>query len=87
MESGNFLSKSDAASAVDASVHVSDNHWTDILILNCSFELVVSRSIKTIIFRVVLQVALTTLIADRAIERMVCKDEFHYGTSGNSGSL
>lgn len=87
MESSNFFSESNATSTVDASVHVGDDHRPDILILNCSFEFVMSGSIEPIVKGVVLEIALAALIADRTIQGMVSQDEFHDSASGNSGSL
>lgn len=44
MESCHFFTETNAASAVNASIHVSDNKRSDVLVLNCSFIFIVAAS-------------------------------------------
>ena len=71
METCNLFSKSDASSAVDTSVHVGDYKGTDIFVLDCSLELVISTVLISIEVRVILQIALSSLITDRTVERVI----------------
>ena len=71
MKSCYFFSKSDASSAVNTSIHVGDNERSDIFVLDCSFELVVPSVRISVEMRIVLEIALTTLIADGAVEGVV----------------
>lgn len=87
METCNFLCESDASGAVDASVHVSYNKGTDVLVLNGSLELIISTCCVAVVHGVVLQIAFTTLIADGTVERMVDKEELHDTTSSESGDF
>lgn len=87
MEAGDFFGESDTSGAVNTSVHMGDDQWADIFILNGSFEFVISACGESVIHGVVLQIALTTLIADWAIEWMVQKKKLHDTTSSDSGNL
>lgn len=71
IEATNLFCESDAASAVDASVHVSDHNWANVFILHCSFELVVSAIIIAIVIWVILEIALSSLITDGTIQWMI----------------
>ena len=82
MESSNFFTESDAAGAVDASVHVGDYQWADIFVLHCPFELVISTMFVSIEVRVVLEVTFATLIADGAVQRVVGQQKLHHSSSG-----
>jgi len=67
VEASHFFGKSDASGTVDAAGHVSDDQWSDVFVLGCSFEFVVSGGIVAVVKRVVLEIALTTLIADGTV--------------------
>jgi len=67
VEAGHFLGKSDASGAVDATGHVGDNQRSDVFVLSCSFEFVVSGGIVAVVKRVVLEIALAALIADGTV--------------------
>jgi hypothetical protein len=71
MRTGHFFVEPDTSSAVNASVHVGDDQWSDIFVLNCSLELVVSAFSESIILTVVLEIALSSLIANGTVERMI----------------
>jgi len=71
-----FLSETDATSAVNATSHHGSHNGTDILILNSALDFTETRAIRTVIHRLILEVTLTTLIANRAIKRVIGKDEF-----------
>lgn len=69
--------ESDAASAVNTPVHVGDHQWTYVLVLDCSLVLVVPTCCESVEVGVVLEVALTALVADGAVKRVVCQQELH----------
>jgi len=69
---------------VNASVHVSDHQRAYVFVLDCPFELVVSALSESIIVAVVLKVALSSLIANGTIKRMIGQQEFHDTTSSQS---
>ena len=71
MRTGHFFVEADTSGAVNASVHVGDDQWSDIFVLNCSLELVVSAFSESIILAVVLEIALSSLIANGTVERMI----------------
>lgn len=87
VEASNFLTEADAASAVNASVHMSHHQGPDILILYGPLELVVSAFLISVEMRVVLQVALASLIADRAVERVIGEQKLHDSSSSVPGGL
>jgi hypothetical protein len=64
-----------------------DNQGTNILVLHCPLVFLVSASCVSIEVGVVLQIALSTLIADRTIQGMVSKQKFHHCTSSKAGNL
>lgn len=70
---------------MDASVHVSNNQWANVLVLDGSFKFVISTGAVTVEERVVLQITLTTLIANWTVKRVVDQKELHDAASGNSG--
>ena len=70
-----------------ASVHVGDDHWPDVLVLHSTLEFVVPGGVETIVVGVVLQVALSTLVTDRAVEGMVGQDELHDSSTGDTSGL
>lgn len=67
----NLLCKSNTSCTVNASIHVSDDYRAEVLILYSPFEFMISRCFISIIMREVLKIALTTLITNRTVERMV----------------
>lgn len=73
----NLLGESDASCAVDASGHGSLDEWTDVLVLDSSLIFSHSALLISINLGDILQVALTTLIANWAIEWMVGQKELH----------
>lgn len=85
MESSDFFAETDAAGAVDAPVHVGDDQGPDIFVLDCALVLVVAASSVAIVVGVVLEVALSSLVADGAVERVVGEQELHDSASGESG--
>src|SRR5690606_24331158 len=70
--------ETNAARAVDAARHDRLHERADILVLDRALVLDVARLVDAIRHRLILQVALTALVADRAVERMVDKQEFHH---------
>ena len=73
----NLLSESDASSAMDTSGHSSLDKWADVLVLNGSLILSHSALFVSINLGDILQIALTALIANWAIEWVVSQKEFH----------
>jgi hypothetical protein len=87
MKSSNFLAKTNAASTVNASIHMSDYQRPDIFILYGSLELVVSTFLISVKMGVVLQIALTSLVADRTVERVIGEQKLHDSSSSVPGGL
>ena len=87
MESCHFFTESDAAGAVDASVHVGDHQWTHVLILYGPFVLLIPTCLISVEVGVVLEVAFPALIADGAVQGMVSKEELHDTASCDSSYL
>jgi len=48
------------------------HQWTDVFILHCSLVLVIPSSTVAVEVGVVLEIAFSSLIADGAIEWMIC---------------
>lgn len=66
---------------------MSDDKWSDVLVLNSSLELFISTFSVSIIHWVVLQITFTSLVADRTVQRMVDQKELHDASSGKSGNF
>jgi len=73
-----FGSEADAAGAVDAAVHHRLHQRADVFVLDRALVFLEPAAVNAIGHRLVLQVALAALIADRAIEWMVDQQEFHH---------
>ena len=73
----NLLSESDASSAMDTSGHGSLDEWADVLVLDSSLIFSHSALFISINLGNILQIALTALIANWAIEWVVSQKEFH----------
>src|SRR4029077_13275511 len=67
-----------AARAVNAAIHRGLDERPEIFVLDGALVLVKARSVDPIGHRLVLQIALTALVADRAIERMVDEQKLHH---------
>lgn len=83
----NLLSESDASSTMDTSGHSSLDEWADVLVLNGSLILSHSALFVSINLGDILQIALTALIANWAIEWVVSQKEFHDTASSDPGLL
>jgi len=70
---------------MNASCHGSLDQWTNVLVLNGSLVLSESTFLISVDLGNILKIALTSLITNWAIQRMIGKKEFHYTTSGHSG--
>lgn len=68
---GNLLSESHAASAVDASCHDCLDKGPQVLVLHRALHLSEAAAVRAEVHRLVLQVALSALVADGAIQRVV----------------
>ena len=74
-----FLPEAHTAGAVDAAAHFFHrNQRPDILVEHDALFFGIARFARAIADRDILQQAFATLIADRAIERMVDQQEFHH---------
>ena len=80
---GQLLAKAHAAGAVDAAAHLFHrDQRADVLVEDDTFFFVVARARGAVADREVLQLALATLVADRAIERVVDEQELHHALLG-----
>src|SRR5579862_5775183 len=70
--------ESNAAGAMDTAIHAGRDQRAEILIFDRALVLLIAAAIEAIGHRLVLQIAFATLIADRAIERMVDEQELHH---------
>src|SRR4029079_6990748 len=75
---GDFSREADAARALDAAVHRGLDQRAEIFVLDRSLVLGEAAGVDTIAHRLVLQVALAALVADRAVQGMVDQKEFHH---------
>ena len=87
MEACHFFGEADAPGAVDAPVHVGDNEGTDVFVLHCPLVFVVSACCVPIEVGVVLQIALSALVADGTVQWVVGQQEFHDSASSQSRNL
>jgi hypothetical protein len=76
-QAGDFLAETHAAGAVNAARHIGGDQRPDVLVPNHPLALVEARDIAAVAQRQILQLAFATLIADRAIQRMVDQQELH----------
>src|SRR5581483_7831524 len=74
---GDLLGETDTARAVDAAGHVGCDQGAEVLVGDRSLALVKARQVAPEAHRQILQLALTALIAERTVERMVDQQEFH----------
>jgi hypothetical protein len=76
---GNFLPEANAASAMNATRHfLHRDQRTDILVENDAFVFLKTRGAAAVTDRQILQLALATLVADRAIQRVIDQQELHH---------
>ena len=78
---GDFGDEADAARAVDAARHHRLDQRAEILVRHRALVLVVARMIHAVAKRLVLQVALAALVADRAVQRVVDQQELHHAAA------
>ena len=62
---------------MDAAVHAGRDQGTEILVAHRALVLLEAAAVKTVGHRLVLQIALAPLIADRAIERVIDQQHLH----------
>src|SRR5262249_45518604 len=79
---GDVGQKPDAARTMDAAGHLRLDQRTEVLIADGPLSLFEPAAVKTVSHSLVLQIALTALVTNRAIERMVDQQEFHYSFLG-----
>ena len=75
---GDFGGEADAARALDAAVHRGLDQRAEIFVLDRALVLGEARGVDAVAHRLVLQIALAALVADRAIQRMVDQQKFHH---------
>ncbi|MCY1171720.1 hypothetical protein D9M73_118410 [compost metagenome] len=78
LDAGHFLGKADAARALDTARHHRLDDRPHIFLGDRALILVIARRATAISHRLVLQIAFATLIANRAIKRMVDEQELHH---------
>ena len=77
LDPGDLGQKTDAARAMDAAVHAGRDQGAQILVAHRSLVFLETAAVEPVGHRLVLQIALPALIADRAIERMIDQQHFH----------
>src|SRR4051812_46137811 len=82
LDAGDLGREADAARALDAAVHRGLDQRPELLVGHGPLVLVIAAAIEAVAHRLVLQVALAALVADRAIERMVDQQELHHAVAG-----
>ena len=75
---GDLLGEADAARALDAAGHRGLDHRAHIFVVDRALVLLEAREAAAIGHRLVLEVALAALVADRAVERVVDEQELHH---------
>ena len=75
---GDLGREADAARAVDAARHDRLDQRADVLVLDGALVLLEAAAVDAVGHRLVLQVALAALVADRAVERVVDEQELHH---------
>ena len=76
---GDFLTETDTARAMDATRHLLHrNQGAGVLMENDTLRFVIARCIRAITDRQILQLAFATLIANRAIERVIDQEKLHH---------
>src|SRR5205807_3427594 len=73
-----FGGEADAARALDAAVHRGLDQRAQIFVLDRALVLGEARGVDAIAHRLVLQIALAALVADRTIQRVVDQQKFHH---------
>ena len=81
-DAGDLGREADAAGARDAARHMGFDQRAEIKVIDGALGFAETAEIDAIGHRLVLQIAFATLIADRAIERMVDQQEFHHALAG-----
>ena len=77
-----FCSEAHATGAGNTAGHFGGNQRAKVQIINCAFGFFVARAGQAIGHRLILQIALAALIANRAIQRVVDQHEFHHAFAG-----
>ncbi len=85
LDAGDLGGEAHAARAVNAARHVGGHQRTQVLVLDHALAFVEARHVAAEAHGQILQLALATLVADRAIERMVDEQEFHGRLLGPDG--
>src|SRR3546814_2076187 len=78
LDPGDFLGEPDAALSLDAAVHHRFDDRPHIFLGDGALVFLITRRAAATGDRLVLQVALAALVADRAIERMIDEQELHH---------
>src|ERR1019366_8152779 len=75
---GDFADEAHAAGALDAAGHHRLDQWTHELFFDGALVLHIAGGVAAETHRLVLQVALAALVADRAVQRVVDEQELHH---------
>ena len=81
-DAGDFGREADAAGARDAARHVGFNERSKIEVIHRPLGLTEAGEVDAVRHRLVLQVAFATLVADRAIKRVVDEQKLHHPFAG-----
>ncbi len=76
-DTGYLGREADATSAVNAASHDSLDNGTEVLIFYSALNLTETRAIGAIVHRLLLKIALTTLVTNGAIQGVVREEELH----------
>ena len=79
---GDFRGEAHAAGAGNAARHRGGDQRAEVQILARPFRFAVTAEIDAVGHRLILQIALAALIADRAVERVVDQQELHHAFTG-----
>ena len=75
---GDFGHELNAPRAMNAAIHDGLDQQSDVLVLDRALVLAEAAGIDAVGHRLVLQVAFSALVADRAVERMIDQQELHH---------
>ena len=79
---GHFSRETDTTRAMNAACHVGFDERPKIFVGDRAFVFLETRMVEPVGHRLVLKIALAALIADRAVQRMIDQQEFHYTVTG-----
>src|SRR5208283_5587622 len=75
---GDLGQKPDAPRTMDAAIHAGLDQRTEILVGDGALVLLEPAAVETVGHRLVLQIALAPLVANRTVERVIDQQELHH---------